>query len=133
MPGQPTPPKKSRRLLIILASVGGAAVLGIGGIVVSNLQTDAAIERQTPDVGECIDEASLTAPETNVVDCGSAEAAWEVIGEHGSMTGADFQLTSEEEICTAFPETEYILWVGEDSTDGSGDGQVVCMVSVGSE
>lgn len=127
MPDQP-PPKKSRRLPAILGAVGGMAVLGVAGLVISNLQTKAEINSQTPEVGECIDEASmLIGNDTNVVDCGSAEAAWTVVSDAGSWNENDFDTVLLEELCAGISAEGSALWIGEQKADGSGNGQVVCL------
>lgn len=141
LPGAGTPqpqPKSSKKLLAILGSIGAVVIVLIGGIVVRTLVSKAANEvqlnLQVPNVGECITEAStLPGSDTEVVDCTSAEAAWEVVGNDGTWTEADFWATPAEEMCTAFETTEQMLWIGEITSDESGDGEVVCLASVSAE
>jgi hypothetical protein len=137
--GTPSPPpqKSSKKLWGILGGVGGTVLL-IGGFAVVRGLLGAAgdeieLNFQVPDVGECITQDSLFGTETNVVDCGSAEAAWEVIGNDGTWTENDFDATPAEEICTGFEGTEQMLWIGEITSDGTGGGDVVCLVSVVAE
>jgi hypothetical protein len=135
----PTPPAKSGRgrLFGILGGIGGTALLVGGGAVALNLLGDAAgdaeIESQTPEVGECITEASLTAIETTVVDCAAPDAAWLVLGNAGEYTENEFDAASEETLCGSWENTGYILWIGEITGDGTGSGQVVCLEPVTAE
>jgi hypothetical protein len=131
----PTPPAKSGRgkLFGILGGVGGAVLLG-GGVIAANLflgaaGDDAQVEAETPEVGECITEASLTAPETEVVACDSAEAAWLVLGNAGEFSESEFDATPIEELCGQWETTGYALWIGVIG----GDGQVVCLEQVAAE
>jgi hypothetical protein len=137
--GTPPPPKRSKKIPAILGAVGGLVAITIGIAVVRILGSDATndfdLQSQTPEVGECINQASVSpeANETEVVACDSAEAAWEVIGNDGSWTETAFHDAPEEELCQSFPETEYMLWIGEETEDRSGEGQVVCLSQVTAE
>jgi hypothetical protein len=134
----PTPPKKGRgKLFGILGAVGGAVVLLIGvrvafallGGAAGDAITDNEIESQTPEVGECITEESLTATDTTVVDCGAADAAWRTLGYDGTMSQTDFAAADVETMCTEFETTGYVLWIGEIG----GDGTLVCLEEVTAE
>jgi hypothetical protein len=138
-PGAGAPPPKSRKGLLfgIVGAILGVALIGIGAVVVVNLLGDRANDviddlpgDQVPEVGECITEASLTGTQTEVVACDSATAAWRVVGNDGSMTESDFAATPVEELCTAHETTGYVLWIGEETVDGSGDGEVICLEQV---
>jgi hypothetical protein len=127
--------------LAILGGIGGTVALGIAvfagrallGGAIGDAANDVEINSQTPEVGECITEASLFGTETEVVACDAVEAAWRVIGNDGTWVEADFDAAPEEEICQSFEGTEYMLWIGELTGDKSGEGQVVCLEQVVAE
>lgn len=137
VPPQP-PQQRSKKRWGILAGIGGVVLLAGGGIAVRALLGAAANEvqfnLQVPDVGECItQESTLPDSETEVVDCGAAEAAWEVVGNDGTWIEADFWSAPVEEMCTGFADTEQMLWIGEVTDDQTGEGEVICLASVTAE
>jgi hypothetical protein len=135
-PGAGGQPPKSRKGLVfgIVGAILGVALIAVGAVVVVNLLGDRAndvlTEDQVPATGECITEASLTGTETEVVACDSATAAWRVVGLDGTMTESDFAATPVTELCTDYSTTGYVLWIGEETADGSGNGDVVCLEQV---
>lgn len=135
----PTPPAKSGRgrIIGILGGIGGAVLIGIIVLVarfaLSDAVGDAQIESETPEVGECITEASLTAIETTVVACDAADAAWRVLGNAGTFSENAFDAAPIEDLCGQWETTGYALWIGEISGDGTGEGQVVCLEQVTAE
>lgn len=130
------PPKKSGKgkLIAILGGVGGVVLLGIAAVVVrvvlGNVAGDIDLAAQVPEVGECITQGSLVGTETEVVACDSAEAAWQVLGNVGSYSETDFEATEPTVICADYPDTGYVLWIGELTGDQTGSGEVVCLLEV---
>lgn len=124
--GAPPPEKKKRGKLAIVGGILVAVLVAIGVRVVFST----VLGEDTPEVGDCVNGA-LTPNDIEVVDCGSSDAAWEVIGVHGDMSEADFDaiVASQDTstICTAFPEWENAIWFG----DPGGDGEVFCVVGTG--
>lgn len=142
VPGGVNPqPRKSGKgkLFAIFGGIGGVVLLGIGilviRLVIGAVSGDINLSRQVPDVGECITQASLFGSETEVVGCDSADAAWQVLGNAGEYTEGEFDTAvqdaaGQEELCGAYPESGYILWIGEITDDQSGSGEVVCLMEV---
>lgn len=133
-PGQPFPPdaapppeKKKRGKLAIV----GGVLVAVAVAFVVRLAIGAVLGgADNPEVGDCVNDA-FNPDDIEVVDCGSADAAWEVIGVHGDMSEADFDaiVASQDTstVCTAFPEWENAIWFG----DQGGDGEVFCVVAAG--
>jgi hypothetical protein len=129
-PPVPTaPPKKKRRiwpyvtigvvLLVILLGVGGVVLLGV------------LLREEVPEVGQCLDDAP-SPDDMEVVDCGSAEAAWSVIGNDGPRTRGEFDQATQGDLCQAFAETQQAMWVTTSYTvDSSTEGEVICLAPVG--
>lgn len=59
------------------------------------------------------------------MDCGSADAQYEVVGTDEDMTGDEFDATSADEICTGVPPATVVLWSGGAQDQ---DGKVFCAV-----
>lgn len=116
------PPERNRRLAIIVAAAAGVVILAvIGAVVVANQLGD-----DLPEAGDCMsNDADPT--EIRVVDCGSEEAAWTVVGVDGSWTEQEFAESTRDRVCQAIPKWDNALWLGEESDDGSGEGTVVCL------
>jgi hypothetical protein len=127
VPATPAPKKKRRVWLIVTLSVVAVLILlVVGGVfLVMNV-----LREEVPQVGECLNEAS---PEDmEVVDCGSAEAAWNVVGSDGTWTRGDFDAAAQGDVCQEFPETQQALWVTESPTVDSGtEGEVICLAPIG--
>lgn len=125
--GAPPPEKKKRGKLAI---VGGVLIAIVVAVVVRVVIGSVLGGADNPEVGDCVNGA-FNPDDIEVVDCGSSDAAWEVIGVHGDMSEADFDaiVASQDTstICTAFPEWENAIWFG----DQGGDGEVFCVVTAG--
>ena len=112
----PKPASKVKKVLgvagpVLVAAVAGASWLGLGGSGV-------------PEVGDC------AAPDGDdsfqVVDCGSGEAQFRVVGvEEEKMTQAEYEV--DVTACSGFPTAEQVLWVGDEF---GLDGTVLCAESV---
>lgn len=118
------PPARPRRLglKIGLAVAAGLVVLvgaGVVGVVL-------LLGEDVPEVGACLTDAEDPG-EIEVVDCGSEQAAWRVVGHDGSRTEAEFERATREEICQAFPDWENALWLRTNLL--SGEGEVVCLAA----
>jgi hypothetical protein len=100
--------------------LGGAAV--VAAIVL--------LGEDVPEVGACLSGAD-DPTEIVVVDCGSDQAAWRVIGHGGARSEGDFNQAAREDICQAFPDWENALWLRTNVL--SGDGEVVCLAPAGPE
>jgi hypothetical protein len=139
-PGAPVPaprrPSLFSRLLWRGVPVLGTALLIGAGIAIRAASddgpSDARIDAETPDVGECVKDGVLP-QDRDVVPCDSEQADWRVIGDAGTWTERDYDATPVEELCQDFPGSEFVMWVGGDSEDGSAEGNVVCMEPVGQE
>jgi len=120
------PPPRPRRLglKIGLAVAAGVVLLVVAGVVGAVL----LLSEDVPEVGACMTDAEDPA-EIEVVDCGSEQAAWQVVGHDGSRSEAEFEQATREEICQAFPDWENALWLRTNLI--SGEGEVVCLASAG--
>ncbi|MPZ25978.1 MAG: hypothetical protein GEV12_05895 [Micromonosporaceae bacterium] len=127
-PAVATQPDRSRRLAIVVAAVAGVVILAvIGAVAVANQLGD-----DLPEAGDCMsNDADPT--EIRVVDCGSEDAAWTVIGQDGTWTEREFDEADRNRICQAFPKWDNALWLGEETDDRSGEGTVVCLTVAGPE
>jgi hypothetical protein len=128
LPADALPPRPSRRgLKIALVAAAGVVVLAVAGVVllIALLAGD-----DVPEVGQCMTHSDDPA-EMAVVDCDDAEAVWRVIGNDGSWTERDFDQAPRAEVCQAFPEWRNALWLGEQTDDLSGEGEVVCLAPTG--
>lgn len=116
------PPERNRRLALIVAAAAGVVILAvIGAVLVANQLGD-----DLPETGDCMsNDADPT--EIRVVDCGSEEAAWTVVGLEGSWTEQEFDQAVRDRICQAIPNWDNALWLGEETDDRSGEGTVVCL------
>lgn len=116
------PPERNRRLAIIVAAAAGVVILAvIGAVVVASWLGD-----DLPEAGDCMsNDADPT--EIRVVDCGSEEAAWTVVGVDGTWTEQEFADAARDRVCQAIPKWDNALWLGEETDDGTGEGTVVCL------
>jgi hypothetical protein len=109
-------------------------VLGIAGGLVALAVAAAAgfvaltlLSEDLPAAGDCLTDASVP-DEMTVVDCGSSEAFWTVVGLDGTWTHGDFEAATAGEVCAGFPTSQQALWVSNARTVAAGtDGQVVCL------
>jgi hypothetical protein len=111
--GAPVQPKKRNKWLPIVGGI--VAVLVVLGVLSTVLGAG------DPKVGDCINAADSTSYET--VDCNSADAQYRVVGTDADMTGAEFDATPPEEMCTDVPSATVVLWSG---TNQDEDGHVFC-------
>jgi hypothetical protein len=128
-PPAPSPPPKKRRIwpYVTIAVVVVVAALGVGAV----LLVRSVLAEEVPQVGECLDNAA-NPDDMDVVDCGSAEAAWNVIGNDGTWPRGEFDAAAPGEVCQAFPETEQALWVTSSATvDSQTEGEVICLAPAG--
>jgi hypothetical protein len=124
---EPAPPRSRLGLKIALGVVAGVVVLAVAGVVlIASLLGD-----DVPEVGDCLTH-SEDPTEMEVVDCDAAEAVWRVIGNDGTWTEREFDEATREEVCQAFPDWRNALWLGEQTDDLSGEGEVVCLAPTGS-
>lgn len=134
-PVPPAPPAGSRRALKVTVGVVGALAVGVVAVVAGALLFSAigGDEQPRPEVGDCLTDA-VNADDIEVVDCGSAEAAWTVIGLSATLTEREFGDASRGDLCQEFPGwTGPALWFGEETDDLSGEGEVVCLAAVGAQ
>lgn len=118
----PPPEQRKRRLAQIVVGAAGAVILAvIGAVVVANQLGD-----DLPATGDCMSNHADPA-EIRVVDCGSAEAAWTVVGLDGTWTEQEFDESPRHRVCQEIPKWDNALWLGEQTDDRSGEGTVVCL------
>jgi hypothetical protein len=129
----PPPPRKSRTGKIIALVVGGVLLLGAVCVVVVvlvavNLLGDRV---QNAAVGDCLPAAALDpafANDSSVkkVDCASDQADTRVVGIVPDTTQAEYEASTQGELCAAFPTTEAVLWIGAEG----GGGKLFCLEPV---
>jgi hypothetical protein len=96
------------------ASVAGT-VLVVGGGAVYSLTNGFGIG--DPKVDACVQMQGQTSFE--VVDCGSAEAEYKIVGIHDEeLTYPDFEAAAAvDEVCQDFQTWEVALWIGDMETE----------------
>lgn len=85
-----------------------------------------------PAVGDCMN-AAADANDMGVVDCGSEDAAFRVVGNDGAWVWQDFEAAANaggEGICEEHPQHSTALFVGEGDEPDS-EGEVVCLEPTG--
>jgi hypothetical protein len=99
--------------VVVLGGVAAAKFIGFGG--------------GDPEAGDCLHEASDS--QYDVVDCGSDDADYKVLGVDGDeMTQPDLDKAIEADtVCADFPTWEYALWYGDMETE---PGTVYCTKAV---
>jgi hypothetical protein len=108
LPGQPEKKSPLKKVLGI-----AVPVVVVGGLGIARLGLFGAGD---PEVGDCIQETGATSFE--VVDCGSDEAQYKVVGiEDGEQSYGDFQ--NDPDSCVRFATAEVALWTGADGELGS--------------
>ena len=129
-PGPPGPPAgaappRRRRLGLVLGIAGGLVALAVAaaaGFVALTL-----LSEDLPAAGDCLTDASVP-DEMTVVDCGSSEAFWTVVGLDGTWAHGDFEAATAGEVCAGFPTSQQALWVSNARTvSADTEGQVVCL------
>jgi hypothetical protein len=75
-----------------------------------------------PEVGDCVQMAGDTDTDVDVVDCGSAEAEYRIVGIEGDERTYPAFL-ADPGTCADFASTEVALWIGELETE---PGTVLC-------
>ena len=90
---------------IAVAGVGGAYAL-TGGFGIGD-----------PKVDDCVQMKGQT--DFEVVDCGSAEAEYKIVGIHDEeLTYPDFEAAAAvDEVCQKFQTWEVALWIGDLETE----------------
>ncbi|MGH3715814.1 MAG: LppU/SCO3897 family protein [Micromonosporaceae bacterium] len=111
-PAPPAKPAGKGKLIKVLVGVG--IVVAALAVLFFVLKDDPG----TAKVGDCI--AGTNAEDVTVVDCGSGEAEWKVVGKVDGKTEAEMQTA-----CGEFPDAEQAFWQGEKG----GKGFVLCMKS----
>jgi hypothetical protein len=113
---QPQPEAKKSGAKKWAGLAGTVAVVGVGAAY----SLTGGFGLGDPKIGDCVQMKGETSFE--VVDCGSAEAEYKVVGiEEEEMTYAEFE--ADMEACSGFPSTEYVLWTGDVMTE---PGTVTC-------
>jgi hypothetical protein len=123
-PGPPLPERPARRPrprgLRVVVPV--ALAVGLGVLRFTGLWGSA----DDPAVGDCVHTTGSSGTSFDVVDCSSADARYKVVGvDPRTMTSKDFQ--TDESLCSSVPETEIVLWSGQDPAKGT----VYCAAAVG--
>ena len=109
--GAPQPEKKSgkKKLLAIGGPLVGAGLVAAAGL-------SGFFGAGDPEIGDCVKQSG--ADSWDVVDCGSDEAQYKVVGQDETkLTYPEFQSSSD--ICLKFPTAEYSLWIGPDGLQGT--------------
>jgi hypothetical protein len=128
-PAPTAPPKKKRRIwpYVLVGVLVLFILVAVGGV----LLVRSLLQEEVPEVGQCLNDAA-NPDDMEVVDCGSAEAAWSVVGSHGALTRGEFDQATQGDLCQAFPETQQAMWVTSSLTVDSGtEGEVICLAPVG--
>jgi hypothetical protein len=100
------------KVLAIGGSVVGAGVVALAGLT-------GFFGPAEPEIGNCVTETGQNT--WDVVDCGSTQATYKVIGvDDERRTYPDFQTSTD--VCSSFATAGYTLWVGPDG----GLGTVYC-------
>jgi hypothetical protein len=117
-PGQPAwqppqpeaaPKSRAKKVMAIGGPIVGAAVVGVASLTGFFGVSD-------PEVGDCVKQSG--AESWDVVDCGSDEAQYKVVGQdEKQLTYPEFQSSSD--ICSSFATAEYSLWIGPDGNLGT--------------
>nr|WNW41181.1 hypothetical protein RKE32_28465 [Streptomyces sp. Li-HN-5-13] len=105
VPGAPGTPMPTGRPLYLRPQVLGLLVpLAVVGAIVYGVQQDP----EYAAVGDCVHNSGTTSsPDVSVVDCGSSDADFRVVGRFS---------TSTTSACKAVPEAEVGYWVEKGST-----------------
>jgi hypothetical protein len=124
------PPKRSNTGKIIGFVIGGVVLLlVIGCIAVAAIGLRMLGQRvENASIGDCMPAAVLDSAaedqDLEKVDCGSAEAAYRVVGMVKDVTSEQFD--SSEDPCSSFATARAALWVGAEGRDG----KVLCLEPV---
>jgi hypothetical protein len=110
---QPVPPQPEQKSGLKKVLAIGGPILGAGVIGVASLT--GFFGAGDPEVGDCVQQ---NGDSWDVVDCGSDEAQFKVIGvEDEQQSYGDFQV--DPDTCIAFPEAEFFMWIGPEGALGS--------------
>jgi hypothetical protein len=111
-PRQPRKKGVGTKVLAIGGSVVGAGVVALAGLT-------GFFGPPEPEIGNCVTETGQNT--WDVVDCGSNQATYKVIGvDDEQLTFLDFKTSTA--VCSSFATAKYTLWVGPDG----GLGTVYC-------
>ena len=124
----PAPPKSGgakKTLFSILGVIVALVVVGVIKFAANGLFNDDATEEAK--AGDCI--GSVDAPKegettdasgAKVVDCGSADAKYQVLGRVDGKTRADFDADQDGTICTeaGFGDAKLFIWSGRTGQTG---------------
>ncbi len=127
---QPAPPKKRSKFRLIAPLV---ALVVVAGVVIAAWLAS----RSSPanaKVGDCLKSGAITsttaqdAGDVKIVDCGSTDAKYKVVGKVDGKTQTDF--TTDNNICKPYIDqgSTTALW-GQAS--GSSKGFVLCLAETG--
>lgn len=106
---QPEQSSRGKKLLKVGGPIVGALVVGVASVT-------GFFGAGDPEVGDCVKASGTNSFE--VVDCGSKEAQFKVVGQDEEQrTYPDSQ--TNPEVCAKFPAAEYILWIGDDGGLGT--------------
>jgi hypothetical protein len=108
VPPQPEPKSGLKKLLAVGGPIVGAGLVGVASLT-------GFFGAGDPEVGDCVQE---NGDSWDVVDCGSAEAQFKVIGVEGEQQSYnDFQ--DDPKTCTDFPKAQFFMWIGPDGALGT--------------
>jgi hypothetical protein len=116
---------------LILAAIFGPALVrdraaGVDVRAEAPGPTVAVSVPRTMDVGQCLPASAVTdnnADDVAVVDCGGADAGYQIVGRVDDLTFDDLFVDA---VCASYPSTEFKLWVGRDGELGA----VLCLVAL---
>lgn len=107
------PAKKGGKWQRILLTVGVAIVVA----VISALWRNGVFDSPIMKAGDCVQQTGSDS--VKVVDCGSADAQFKVLGIKEKVSQASARLGA----CEAFPDTDSVYWEGRQT----GSGTVYCL------
>jgi hypothetical protein len=111
VPPQPEQKKGLKKALAIGAPIAVAGLVGAASLT-------GVFGAGDPEIGDCVHQNGNS---WDVVDCGSGEAQYKVVGvEDDQQSYNDFQ--ADPDTCLAFPQAEYFMWIGPEG----GLGTVYC-------
>jgi hypothetical protein len=123
----PAAPQQAKKggILALLGGAGGivaiALIVILGGAVwFFTVRNSAA----NADVGQCLagtTPSELKADKLKIVDCGSEEAGFKVVGRVD-----DKKLEEGQQACEQYSDSEFVFWSGKDGESGT----VLCLAQV---
>lgn len=108
----PAPQKKSVLKRFLVTIVGVIVAIGIGIAVRSGV-----FDSPSMKAGDCVQQVGED--DVKVVDCGSAEAQYSILG----IVEKQSQISARMGACKEFPDTTSVYWEGRNN----GNGTVYCM------